>query len=76
MAHLDGLGGTPVCRGTPVANHWDRKICGPHGLSADFGEENNRDPTAWISTLQSFGYGSYTLTEKKHINIFKITSKR
>jgi hypothetical protein len=21
MAHLDGLGGTPVCRGTPVAHH-------------------------------------------------------
>jgi hypothetical protein len=22
VAHLDGLGGTPVCRGTPVAHHW------------------------------------------------------
>jgi hypothetical protein len=21
VAHLDGLGGTPVCRGTPVAHH-------------------------------------------------------
>jgi hypothetical protein len=21
LAHLDGLGGTPVCRGTPVAHH-------------------------------------------------------
>jgi hypothetical protein len=24
VAHLDGLGGTPVCRGTPVAHHWTR----------------------------------------------------
>jgi hypothetical protein len=24
VAHLDGLGGTPVCRGTPVAHHWYR----------------------------------------------------
>jgi hypothetical protein len=24
LAHLDDLGGTPVCRRTPVANHWDR----------------------------------------------------
>jgi hypothetical protein len=23
VAHLDGLGGTPVCRGTPVAHHCD-----------------------------------------------------
>jgi hypothetical protein len=21
VAHLDGMGGTPVCRGTPVAHH-------------------------------------------------------
>jgi hypothetical protein len=25
LAHLDGLGGTPVCRGTPVAHHWSRQ---------------------------------------------------
>jgi hypothetical protein len=24
VAHLDGLGGTPVCRGTPVAHHCSR----------------------------------------------------
>jgi hypothetical protein len=23
VAHLDGLGGTPVCRGTSVAHHWN-----------------------------------------------------
>jgi hypothetical protein len=22
VAHLDDLGGTPVCRETPVAHHW------------------------------------------------------
>jgi hypothetical protein len=22
VTHPDGLGGTPVCRGTPVAHHW------------------------------------------------------
>jgi hypothetical protein len=26
VAHLDGLGGTPVCRGTPVAYHCSRLI--------------------------------------------------
>jgi hypothetical protein len=26
VAHLDGLGGTPVCRGTPVAHHCFREI--------------------------------------------------
>jgi hypothetical protein len=26
VAHLDGLGGTPVCRGTPVAHHWCRPL--------------------------------------------------
>jgi hypothetical protein len=25
VAHLDGLGGTPVCRGTPVAHQWPRR---------------------------------------------------
>jgi hypothetical protein len=24
VALLDGLGGTPVCLGTPVAHHWDK----------------------------------------------------
>jgi hypothetical protein len=24
VAHLDGHGGTPVCRGTPVAHHWPK----------------------------------------------------
>jgi hypothetical protein len=24
VAHLDGLGGTPVCHGTPVAHQWVR----------------------------------------------------
>jgi hypothetical protein len=29
VAHLDGLGGTPVCRGTPVAHHCVRQMaCG------------------------------------------------
>jgi hypothetical protein len=33
VAHLDGLGGTPVCFGTPVAHHWSiateyRKLSG------------------------------------------------
>jgi hypothetical protein len=29
MAHLDGLGSTPVCRGTSGAHHWYRvvKLC-------------------------------------------------
>jgi hypothetical protein len=26
VAHLDCLGGTPVCRGTPVAHHWIRLL--------------------------------------------------
>jgi hypothetical protein len=26
VAHVDGLGGTPVCRGTPVAHHCFRGI--------------------------------------------------
>jgi hypothetical protein len=26
VAHLDGLGGTPVCRGTPVAHDWNTVI--------------------------------------------------
>jgi hypothetical protein len=25
VVRLDGLGGTPVCRGTPVAHHWFRQ---------------------------------------------------
>jgi hypothetical protein len=25
VVHLDGLGDTPVCRGTPVAHHWPRR---------------------------------------------------
>jgi hypothetical protein len=25
VANLDGLGGTPVCCGTPVAHHWLRQ---------------------------------------------------
>jgi hypothetical protein len=28
VAHLDGLGGTPMCRGTPVAHHWARQLEG------------------------------------------------
>jgi hypothetical protein len=27
VAHLDGLGGTPVCRGTPVEHHWAKLRC-------------------------------------------------
>jgi hypothetical protein len=26
VAHLDDLGGTPVCRGTPVAHHCFRRL--------------------------------------------------
>jgi hypothetical protein len=26
VAHLDGLGGTLVCRRTPVAHHWYREL--------------------------------------------------
>jgi hypothetical protein len=26
VANLDVLGGTPVCRGTPVAHHWCREL--------------------------------------------------
>jgi hypothetical protein len=26
VAHLDGLGDTPVCRGTPVAHHWGKAM--------------------------------------------------
>jgi hypothetical protein len=26
VAHLDGLGGTPVCRGTPIAYHWGKGL--------------------------------------------------
>jgi hypothetical protein len=26
VEHLDGLGGTPVCRGTPVAHHWSMRL--------------------------------------------------
>jgi hypothetical protein len=26
VAHLDGFGGTPMCRGTPVAHHWSRLL--------------------------------------------------
>jgi hypothetical protein len=26
VAHLDGLGGTPVCRGTPVVHHWCKVV--------------------------------------------------
>jgi hypothetical protein len=26
VAHLDGLGGIPVCRGTPVAHHCDKQM--------------------------------------------------
>jgi hypothetical protein len=26
VAHLDALGGTPVCRGTPVAHHCSRGV--------------------------------------------------
>jgi hypothetical protein len=50
-------------------------ICGPHGLPADFGEENIRDPTAQISALHFIGYSLYTVTVNKHINMFKSTSK-
>jgi hypothetical protein len=28
VAHLDDLGGTPVCRGTPAAHHWSTAL--PH----------------------------------------------
>jgi hypothetical protein len=30
VAHLDGLGATPVCRGTPVAHHCSRTQLSVH----------------------------------------------
>jgi hypothetical protein len=30
VAHREGLGGTPVCRGTPVAHHCSRELFEKH----------------------------------------------
>jgi hypothetical protein len=35
VAHLDGLGGTPVCHGTPVAHHWCSRFKPPATLCFD-----------------------------------------
>jgi hypothetical protein len=35
VAHLDGLGGTPMCRGAPVAHHWPRRSTSSLNLKFD-----------------------------------------
>jgi hypothetical protein len=44
VAHLDGLGDTPVCRGTPVAHH-----CPKREAQAEDVRENGAEGNIWSS---------------------------